>query len=74
MTVAVGVDVSLGVGVKVLVGDGVTVGVKEGVTVGVLLGVDVGVKVTTGNASGELSRSSRSRRIHPPSYSLKESI
>jgi hypothetical protein len=66
------VTVAEGVVVWVAVGEGVTVGVEDGV--GVLLGVGVGVNVTAGRISTSLSRSSRSRRIHPPSYSRNDSI
>jgi len=69
VSVAVAVDVAVLVGVEVgvYVAVGVRVGVEDGVIVGVLLGVGVAVSVTTGNLSMGLF-SSRSRRIHPPSY------
>lgn len=56
------------------VGVKVRVAVREGVIVGVWLGVGVGVSVITGRMSTELSRSSKSRRIHPPSYGRIDSF
>ena len=69
VSVAVGVGVSEGVNVGVRLGVNVELGVKVGVMVKVAVRVGVGVNVTPGRMSMGMVRSSKSRRIHPPSNS-----